>query len=295
MEGASEVRAVVDTLSEFERAELARIESAMDAADDSHRMAVGALLLEVREKRLWREGYGSFEEYVEARHKISRSKAWIVAGLADVRRDVPEIEVERHARALVALPSDERKAAWEDAKAAAGGGKVTTRQVEEAAKAVKTRPRKPGPDATADDIEEYMKATGIIPEGADVFTDRFGDPDAEDEPEPEPREPTPEEWLSTLPARSALPDHSRKNFDADALLFREVTPPRLAYVEAVRPAASKAKKSAAGHIGAYLNKVYRFFQVNDPSRWQVCGDCKGEGRLALLGRCPNCHGHGYTL
>lgn len=291
---ASEVRVAADVLSEFERAELARIEREIDAAEESHAKAVGRLLLEVREKRLWREGYGSFDEYVESRHKFRRSYAWALAGFADVARDVPEIGGATQAKPLIALSPAERKAAWDEAKEAAGGGPVQAKHIKDAAEKIK-RPRKPGADATPDEIEDYLRGSGIVPEGGEVWTDRFGDPESEDEPEPEPDVPTDEEWLATLPARGKLPPESRKHFDADALLFRDATAGRLAYVESVRPLANAAKKAAAGHIGPWLEKTYRYFQLNDPSRWEACGDCGGTGRLALLGKCPACRGHGFIL
>lgn len=293
----AEIRSVVgcEVLSEFERAELARIESEIGRIDADSRKAIGRLLLEVREKRLWREGYGSFEEYVESRHGINRGTAWYHAGVAEVNRDVDEAITPKQARPLISLPPEERRPAWEEAKAIAGGGKVTEKHVKEAVSAAKARPKKPGPNATHDEIESYLRATGMVAEGGSVVTYNYADPDAEVEEPEEPRELTDEEWLATLPARKKLPADVRRNFDADALYFRNVTPFRVEYAEKTRPFASKAKKSTSGHIGAWMAKTYRYFQINDPSRWEVCDDCGGSGRLTLIGKCPKCRGEGYTL
>lgn len=284
-----------EVLSEFERAERARIESEMERAHKAHGDTIGRLLLEIKEKRLWRDTHESFDAYVEDRHKISRSYAWFVAGVADVRRDIPEPLTTKQAKPLIALPTEERKAVWEDAKSAAGDGKVTPKHVQEAVSAAKARPKKPGPNASHDEIESYLRATGMVAEGGSVVTYNYADPDAEDEEPEESRELTDEEWLATLPAREKLPADVRRNFDADALYFRNVTPFRVEYAEKSRPFASKAKKSTSGHIGAWMAKTYRYFQINDPSRWEVCDDCGGTGRLTLIGKCPKCRGEGYTL
>lgn len=289
--GIEEVRR--DTLGEFERAELARIESAMDAADRTHRETLGQLLLEVKEKRLWREGYASFEEYVEHRHKITRGYAYVVAGFADVKKDVPEVKNPGQAQFLIPIAPEERRAVYEEARELAGDRPPARSHIEAAAKAARARPKKPGPDATTEEIHEYMRATGVVAEGVEIITERFGDPDAE--PLPEPEEPTDEEWLDSLPARKELPPHIRKNFDADALLFRKAEAPLLTFIEWLRKPAAEAKKSTSGHIGAWLDRAYRFFKIEDPSRWRVCPDCDGSGRLKLLGKCPECRGQGYLL
>ncbi|MHC5536943.1 hypothetical protein ACYOEI_01560, partial [Singulisphaera rosea] len=123
---------------------------------------------------------------------------------------------------------------------------------------------------------------GTIPAGVEVTVEHVGgEPEAlglgdvEGDAAEDEAPLSDEDWLATLPARSHLSDSCRSRFDLDALAFRAVTPHRLKFAAACRPITNKAKKDGRGHIGPWMSRHLHYIGRRDPSRWIVCGDCKG--------------------
>ena len=95
---------------------------------------VGTALLEVRDSRLYRMTYPTFEAYCEARWNMARNyanklvtAAQVVNGLGT---NVPILPAnEAQARELSGLAPDEQRAVWAEAVATAPGGKVTAAHV----------------------------------------------------------------------------------------------------------------------------------------------------------------------
>lgn len=93
---------------------------------------VGAALLEIRDRRLYREqGFKTFEDYCQERWKWSRrhvnrqiEAAGVVRNLGPMGPTVPENE--RQARQLVPLPPEEQREVW---KSATANGKVSIREL----------------------------------------------------------------------------------------------------------------------------------------------------------------------
>jgi hypothetical protein len=125
----------------------------------------GRALLEVRESRLWREGYASFADYCRERHAIARSTAdqlcrstavyeTLSATFADTDTPVPETTPEIVLRPLTQLASPELQAqTWRLASSLSPHGQPTrtisarvTRMVKEAITPCSESAKKPKPE-----------------------------------------------------------------------------------------------------------------------------------------------------
>lgn len=101
---------------------------------------VGTALLAIRDARLYRAEFTTFEDYCRAKWGMTRMHAGRMIAAADVMKNVtrglqtPLPTSERQARPLSKLPADEQPEAWQEAtdKASSEGRKVTARDVEQA-------------------------------------------------------------------------------------------------------------------------------------------------------------------
>ena len=137
-----------------------------------------------------------------------------------------------------------------------------------------------------------QRRMGIIPAGVDVQIDEPGEDNDEDQPHEQP-ELSDEDWLAQFSERSKLSERCRAWFDADALGFRQVVPMRRTYAKKCRPITNGVKKECRGHIPPWTSRHLSYFRSNGPASWLACVSCQGTGRLELVGRCPDCKGHGY--
>lgn len=98
---------------------------------------VGNALMEIRDSRLYRVEYKTFEAYCRDKWEMSRPRVYqlISAAQATLRLSTA-VDVkpsnERQARPLTALPPEQQPQAWERAVEIAEGDQPTARQVEEA-------------------------------------------------------------------------------------------------------------------------------------------------------------------
>jgi len=74
--------------------EILRWESGMDQQKDQKFAELGKYLCEVRNHRYWRLGYGSFEQFLEAKFQDSRRKAYYLMSIHDNLRQIPTEEIE---------------------------------------------------------------------------------------------------------------------------------------------------------------------------------------------------------
>lgn len=90
---------------------------------------VGAALLEIRDNRLYREGYPTFEEYCRNRWGFTRMRATQLIGAAEVVQNVNNClqtpANEAQARPLVGLPADTQMQVWQQVVETAPEGKIT--------------------------------------------------------------------------------------------------------------------------------------------------------------------------
>ena len=110
---------------------------------------VGRALTKIRDGRLYRNGFKTFEAYCKARWDFTRMNAHHLISASGVAENVnhglqnlPPVAVERHARELAKLPAEEQADAWREAVESAPDGKVTARHV---AAVVKARLPEPEP------------------------------------------------------------------------------------------------------------------------------------------------------
>lgn len=95
-------------------------------------IAAGTAFAAVRDKRLYRQRYATFEDYCEQEHGLSRSHVYRLIDAAQVAEDLSPIggqPNERQARPLVPLEPAERLTVWQEATR--GGNRPTAARVEE--------------------------------------------------------------------------------------------------------------------------------------------------------------------
>ncbi|NMG11723.1 hypothetical protein [Brasilonema sp. UFV-L1] len=142
---------VENTLSLAEAQELRRLETTVERCLKAF-WQIGQALREIRDKRLYREHYSTFEEYCMTRWEMSRRSAYQLIEAASVYENVRHgAQIlpanERQARPLVALPPEQQRQAWAKAVSTAPSGKVTAVHVTQVAKeyqqgSVSTKSRK---------------------------------------------------------------------------------------------------------------------------------------------------------
>ena len=74
--------------------EILRWEQRLEEQKDQKFAELGKHLCEVRNQRYWRLGYGSFEQFLEAKFPDSRRKAYYLMSIHDNLRQIPTEEIE---------------------------------------------------------------------------------------------------------------------------------------------------------------------------------------------------------
>lgn len=97
---------------------------------------VGVALVEIRESRLYRGQYESFDDYCRERWGMSKTHANRLIASASTVNALGDVEVlpanEAQVRPLTLLPPDRQKEAWEKAVQTVGGvGKITAAVVQQ--------------------------------------------------------------------------------------------------------------------------------------------------------------------
>lgn len=84
--------------------------------------------MQIRDNRLYREIYGTFEEYCKEKWNISRPRAYQLIKGAEVQENlstIVDIKNEAQTRPLTKLPPDEQREVYQKAVETAPEGKVT--------------------------------------------------------------------------------------------------------------------------------------------------------------------------
>lgn len=157
-----------DELTVSEQAELAECEAMIDCALDKleahldHGLEVfhdsaGPALLKVRDKRLYRAKYRTFERYCRERWKKGKTRAYqlmeAIVVVSNLSTMVDKFECqtnilpqnERQVRPLVSLEPDQQREAWQSAVEAAAPKPPTGRDVAAAARSVREMTPTPPP------------------------------------------------------------------------------------------------------------------------------------------------------
>lgn len=100
---------------------------------------IGQALQQIRDKRLYRQEYATFEEYCICRWEMSRRSAYQLIEAATVYENVRHgAQIlpanERQTRPLVTLPPQKQQEAWAKAVSTAPSGRVTSTHVAQVAK-----------------------------------------------------------------------------------------------------------------------------------------------------------------
>jgi len=134
-----------DTLTYQERSALKKYEVTINRGLDWF-IEVGNALAEIRDKRLYRQEFGSFEAYLDAKwpRKLSLSRAYQLIGAAEVARNLctivdPSELRESHLRPLAGKSPDVQRAAWLKGGEGKEGRPRTGKDIQAAVQAL-TRP-----------------------------------------------------------------------------------------------------------------------------------------------------------
>lgn len=222
-------------LSVLEISRLSQLEIIVEKGLKSF-LETGNALIAIRDEQLYRDEYGTFEEYCKERWGISTSRASRLMTAASAVNDleattpnrlgivpmgtipnqdgqecVPLVlpRNERQARELTKIPKEKRKEVW-DATLEATGGKPTAAAVAKVAKVVVPRPE-PAPK-TVKSVISKLTSLGKVPkdEVREVFDGILSEP--HDEMTPEAKTAT-EKAAEAQARRDAMP--ARTSWDID--------------------------------------------------------------------------------
>jgi hypothetical protein len=121
-------------LTRTERQELDRLEAVIEQGLPTF-YAVGAALVTIRNQRLYRTEFRTFEEYCAQKWQIGRASVYRMIDAAELKEvlsptgDAPLPTNENQVRALKAAPVEQQAAIWEQAQATAPAGKVTAKHI----------------------------------------------------------------------------------------------------------------------------------------------------------------------
>lgn len=156
-------------LDTLERGELEKQEKVIREGMQTF-VEVGKALATIRDKKLYREEYKTFEKYCEQKWGFKRARAYQLIESAGIAAKVStsgrqkQPTSERQTRPLKELPENERSEAWEEAQQEAGGKEPTGKQVEEVvARRRQPEPEpEPEPEAPQSPIDEALSRDGEL-------------------------------------------------------------------------------------------------------------------------------------
>lgn len=164
----------LDTLTEAEITLLAAAEQNISRNIDAYK-SVGMSLATVRDSRLYRAEFATFEDYCERKWDISRRRAYqqIEAAQIAIALEKQGVEVgnEAQAAALAKVPADKRAEVLNIV--AAGGEKVTASKIAEAGKGVTSTTTEPAPGNVKKISQERMET--VIARETEKFLQLFED------------------------------------------------------------------------------------------------------------------------
>lgn len=179
----------IESLTTLETDRLTALEQTIERGLQTF-VDVGTALLEIRDSRLYRQTFGTFEDYCRERWGMSRVHAFRMIEAASVANNLLPIgnilpATESQARPLTGLPVDLQREAWQRAVDTAPNGKITAAHVASVVEVMTTSTshsngnghhvEEPDEDfdATEEEIEqavELIKGTGLQ---FDVVDDRI--------------------------------------------------------------------------------------------------------------------------
>ena len=162
---------VIDVLSVVERRSLEKLEKVIESGVESF-LATGSALKEIRDQRLYREGFKTFEAYVKARWSFDRSRAYQLIDASDLKADLStivdknpkadEVKTEGQLRELASVPTESLAEVIAKAAEIAGDAPLTAKVLKEAREQV-LEPEEPTAEEPAcEDVEPEPEPVGPL-------------------------------------------------------------------------------------------------------------------------------------
>jgi hypothetical protein len=146
---------MTDYLSTSEAGRLAELESVIERGLQTF-IEVGSALLEIRNSRLYRQTYATFEEYCQERWDLRKSRIYQLMDAAEVVENLKSSTIvelsngytplpanEAQARPLAKLGIDMQRQAWRRAVETAPQGRITARHVETVVREIQSAQAEP--------------------------------------------------------------------------------------------------------------------------------------------------------
>jgi hypothetical protein len=171
-------------------------------------LATGSALKEIRDQKLNREGFKTFESYLKTKWGFDRSYAHILIDASDVKRDLlpignkipkaKEINTEWQLRELTDIPKDSLQGVIEKAAEIAGDAPLTAKVLKEAREQV-LEPEKPEEPTAEEPVREESE-----PEL---------EPESEPEPKPDPEPTGPLQCVGWFKEQIRLVNEVKRNLE----------------------------------------------------------------------------------
>ena len=163
---------VIDVLNAVERRSLESLEKVIESGVESF-LATGSALKEIRDQRLYREGFKTFEAYVKARWEFDRSRAYQLIDASDLKADLStivdknpkadEVKTEGQLRELASVPTESLAEVIAKAAEIAGDAPLTAKVLKEAREQV-LEPEEPTAEEPAcEDVEPEPEPEPVGP------------------------------------------------------------------------------------------------------------------------------------
>lgn len=189
-DGDEEDGSGIELLAIEERSDFDRYEKVIQNGLTSF-IEVGNALIAIRDKRLYRATYGTFEQYCHDRWRIERRRAYQLMDAAGVVSNLTDdvktfSHSESHVAPFAKLPPEERREAFEEGIKTAPNGKVTTAHMQKAA----AKFAKPSPLKDRAEIKP-LRQTSSLP-AVEPTSPHYNAPTPEPPPADPAAEPSPE-------------------------------------------------------------------------------------------------------
>lgn len=159
-------------LAKTEASALAEYEAVIERGMETF-VEVDNALLKIRDERLYRAEFGTFQEYCETRWEIDRRHANHLIDAAGVVENlgtiVPKPSSESVTRPLAVLPPPEQRNAWRAAVASAPNNKPTAKQVAAAVDKMAPARSRPADPERIVTVHNHVQHTADMPNGANGF------------------------------------------------------------------------------------------------------------------------------
>ena len=265
-----------EILTNEELNQLKSLESVIERGKNTF-IEIGTALMKIRDGRLYRSEFSTFEDYCQNKWGFSKSfanKGIISSEIADTLGTIVPISNEGTAREFVSVPHEDRPIVAKAAKTIAsekGRDTINSRDVKEAkAKIYSTEP----------------KVTVIEPE-----------PEAEpivlpDEPEITMIQESADDWIDSIPLFHELSGVPKRKFEESAKLWHifevdfKMQARRLRIAQKGIPSQFRSR---------FMSRQMSSFIVNSPEFWLKCKVCDGTGQIPQTGQCAMCSSDGFQI